>query len=94
MNATITLEKLDHYLALTAKALELVKKADMDALRLKDAKIFLDMAQRYFDDALHFKSKNDFVLAYGAVYYAHAWLDAGAMIGLFKVKDNSLFMVD
>ncbi|MBR9702560.1 DUF357 domain-containing protein, partial [Candidatus Woesearchaeota archaeon] len=52
------------------------------------------MAQRYFDDAKHFREKGDKVLAFAALNYAHGWLDAGARIQLFKVNDSVLFTVD
>ena len=61
----------------------------------KSAEDFLDLAQRYFDDAKYFEKKNDLVNAYGAVVYAHAFLDIGARLGFFDVgKNNELFMVD
>ena len=66
--------------------------SEHDQKMLKE--LFFDMAQRYFSDAKYFYEKDDLVLAYGAVNYAHAWLDAGARIGLFKVKDSKLFTVD
>ena len=53
------------------------------------------MASRYVDDADYFLTKKkDAVLAFAALNYAHGWLDAGARIGLFKVKDSRLFTVD
>ena len=53
------------------------------------------MAQRYFDDALYFRKKEDYTTAFAALNYAHGWLDAGARLGLFDVgKDNKLFTVD
>jgi len=52
------------------------------------------MASRYYSDAEFFKKKNDYVLAYGALNYAHGWLDAGARIKLFLVNDSTLFTVD
>ena len=53
------------------------------------------MAQRYYDDAKHFKDKGEIVNAFGALNYAHGWLDAGARLGLFDVGgDNTLFTVD
>ena len=85
-------EKLDKYLALTAKALEKVKIIES---RKKEAEDVLDLAKRYYDDAKYFRKKGDAVNAFGAVVYAHAFLDVGARIGLFDVgKDNKLFMVD
>lgn len=58
------------------------------------AKVVFDMAQRYFDDARHFEEKGDLITAFAALNYAHGWLDVGARLGLFDVKDNRLFMVD
>lgn len=88
----VTNQKLDKYFDVTSQALE---KARL-ALKENDAHAidFLDMASRYYEDAKFFKEKGDFVLAFGALNYAHGWLDAGARIGLFLVKDSTLFTVD
>lgn len=94
MNQTITSEKLEKYFSITKEALDKAGKA-LDEKRLTEAKDFLDMAQRYFDDAKYFMdTKKDFVLAFAALNYAHGWLDAGARIKLFKVRDSRLFTVD
>ncbi len=94
MNNQITSEKLAKYFSITKEALEKVKDA-LDQERLTQAEDFLDMASRYFQDAEHFfKEKEDYVLAFAALNYAHGWLDAGARIGLFKVNDSRLFTVD
>ena len=88
-------EKLQKYIELTSKALKKVKIPDyLDAKSKKSAEDFLDLSQRYFDDARYFEKKGDLVNAYGAVVYAHAFLDAGARLGFFDVKDNELFMED
>lgn len=94
MNSHITAEKLQRYFSITHEALKKAKIA-LDKTRLAEARDFLDMAQRYFDDAHYFlEKKDDAVLAFAALNYAHGWLDAGARIGLFKVKDSRLFTVD
>ena len=94
MNHTITKEKLDKYFSITKEALEKAKDA-FDELRLEHAEDFFDMASRYFQDAEFFlKDKDDYVLAFAALNYAHGWLDAGARIGLFIVNDSRLFTVD
>ena len=94
MNDRITADTLNRYFAITQEALTKAGKA-LDETRLDYAHDFLDMSQRYFDDAGYFKNtKKDFVLAFAALNYAHGWLDAGARIGLFKVKDSRLFTVD
>lgn len=91
---TITSEKLEHYFSITNQALEKARQ-NLDSSRPAQAADFLDMAQRYFDDAHYFlEKKEDAVLAFAALNYAHGWLDAGARIGLFKVKDSRLFTVD
>ena len=78
MNSTITKEKVA-----------------FDENRMLEAEDFFDMAERYFNDAKYFlEKKEDMVLAFAALNYAHGWLDAGARIGLFKVNDSRLFTVD
>lgn len=94
MNSTITSEKLKQYFAITKEALDKARNA-LDDSRQQQAVDFLDMASRYYQDAQYFlETKKDAVLAFAALNYAHGWLDAGARIGLFKVKDNKLFTVD
>ena len=92
----ITKEKLEKYFSVTERALKkvkIVKKGKIDFE--KAATDFLDMAQRYFDDAKHFEKKGDIVTAFAALNYAHGWLDAGARLGLFDVgHDSELFTVD
>jgi uncharacterized protein len=91
---TITDEKLKKYFKITKEALAMVKEKGFDEKRKKDAEDFFDMASRYYSDAQHFFKQGDYVNAFAAVNYAHGWLDAGARIGLFKVKDSRLFTVD
>ena len=90
----ITEEKLDKYFSITNEALAMAKKAGQK-LELDGAREdFLDMVERYVSDAGHFRDKDDFVNAFAALNYAHGWLDAGARIGLWDVKDSRLFTVD
>lgn len=93
-NSTISFEKLDSYFQITAEALEKVEEVGIKKDD-ENANDFWVMAISYFSDAKHFAlEKKDFVLAFGALNYAHAWLDAGARIGFFNVKDSRLFTVD
>ncbi len=86
--------KLDRYFAITEKALEKAKKAS-EKVKVAGARAdFLDMIKRYVSDAKHFRSQGDYVHAFAAINYAHGWLDAGARIGLWDVKDSQLFTVD
>ncbi len=94
MNQTITKEKLDSYFSITKEALDKAREA-FDPDNEEKAADFFDMASRYFKDAnFFFDKKKDWVLAFAALNYAHGWLDAGARIGLFRVKDSRLFTVD
>lgn len=93
----ITKERLDKYFDVTNRALEKVKiVSKKEEIDFKEhAEDFLNMAQCYFNDAKHFEKQGKIVLAYGALNYAHGWLDAGARLGLFDVDhDNVLFTVD
>ena len=50
------------------------------------------MCDDYRTDALHFLDSGDYVRAFGAIYYAHAWIDAGVRIGwLDGHNDDHLF---
>lgn len=94
MSSTIPNERLERYFRLTHDALAMAKQAPKGKGREDDAAIVLDMAQRYYDDALHFHKKGEEVNAFACLNYAHGWLDCGARLGLFAVKDNRLFTVD
>ena len=94
-NQNITSGKLAKYFDITDRALKKVKIAEPKDINWKEkAEDFLDMAQRYFDDAHHFAKKGDIVTAFAALNYSHGWLDAGARIKLFEVYDSTLFTVD
>ena len=90
-------KKLQKYQAMTEKALTLVRIAavDKNSKEYKSAADFLQMAKNYLSDAKHFAAKGDVLTAIAAASYAHAWLDAGARLGLFKVDGSSdLFVVE
>ncbi len=89
-------EVYERYLELTGRALEKVKIPHAEGTeKHAQAADFLDMAQRYYGDAQHFKEKGLIAEALAAVSYAHGWLDAGARISLFDVGgDSELFTVD
>jgi len=86
-------EMLQKDLAITKKALDVVENLTPKRSHLhKIAEDFLEMARSYYQDALHFKDKNDVVRALACVNYAHGWLDAGARLGFFHVgEDDQLF---
>ena len=84
--------KLQKYFTLTKKALQQIKIKKAKIHNEEVAKDFLDMAKRYYADAQYFSEKGDKVTAFAAVVYAHAWLDAGARMHIFKVKDSRILM--
>ena len=92
----ITKAKLNKYFDVTGRALKKVKIARAKKIKWKEsAEDFLDMAQRYYQDAKYFEAKKDVVNAFACLNYAHGWLDAGARLGLFDVNhDSTLFTVD
>ena len=94
MKIKVTEERLGRYFKLTEeayeKALNSKEKINLDGAREK----ILDMVKRYIDDAHHFKKKGDIVTAFSALSYAHGFLDAGAILGIFDVHDSNLFIVD
>lgn len=93
-NDVVTPQKLEHYFSVTKEALAQARE-HFNKNQLQPATEVWDMAQRYYDDAHYFyHEKNDLVLAFAALNYAHGWLDAGARLGLFQVKDRRLFTVD
>jgi len=94
MQDKITSEKLEKYFTITEKALKIAEKSRNNTNLVEEREDFLDMIQRYIEDAKHFKEKGDIVTAFAALNYAHGWLDAGARLGIFDVHDNRLFTVD
>ena len=93
----ISEEKLNEYFELTEAALEKAKDShesvSLDTLK-KAREDFIDMVERYLEDAKYFNEKSDKVKAFAALNYAHGFLDAGARLGIFDVHDNKLFAAD
>ena len=53
-----------------------------------------EMATSYLEDGRHFREEDDLVNALASFSYGHAWLDAGARMGLFDVpEEGHLFTV-
>ncbi|MFB6143666.1 MAG: DUF357 domain-containing protein [Halorientalis sp.] len=88
-------EKTDRYEDLLAAALEGSALAVPPDTHLGEAAAeFEEMAQSYLEDGRHFRAEDDPVNALAAFSYGHAWLDAGARLGLFDVPaQDHLFTV-
>ena len=91
MKNRITKSKIEKYYKLTSKALTIAKKA-VSTEKKQAQEIFL-MVESYLSDSKHFQEKGDYINSYGALNYAHGWLDAGARLKIFNVEDNRLFTV-
>ena len=88
-------EKTDRYEELLAEALAAAElTAPPDTPLGAAAAEYEEMAHSYLADGRHFRTEDDPVNALAAFSYGHAWLDAGARIGLFDVPDEGhLFTV-
>lgn len=88
----ITIEKLEKYYNLTSKALGIAKNS-IEKTKDTEAKEIILMVECYLSDAKHFEKNLDFVNAFAAINYAHGWLDSGARLKIFNVKDDKLFTI-
>jgi len=84
----VTKEKVEKYLALTAEARAKatpMARTEEDSARLTS---MMRMCDDYQADAQHFLEQGDLVRAFGAINYAHAWIDAAVRIGLMDGHDD------
>lgn len=88
-------EKTDRYERLLAEALDAAEAVPPSETPLAAAATeYEEMARSYLEDGRHFRDEDDLVNALAAFSYGHAWLDAGARLGLFDVPDEGhLFTV-
>ena len=89
----VTKEKLVHYLGLTKRAREKATPIpEPGSQEFEQLNVLLRMADDYASDAKHFMDKGDYVRAFGAINYAHAWIDAGVKLRLLDGHgDDNLF---
>lgn len=88
-------EKTDRYEQLLDEALAVADVAPPAGTPLAEgAEDCLEMARSYLEDGRHFREEDDLVNALAAFSYGHAWLDAGARLGLLDVpREGHLFTV-
>jgi hypothetical protein len=85
-------EKTNRYMLMLQRALGNVTIATGERSYLNTiAKDYLNMARSYYNDGVHFMKNDDYVNALACFSYGHAWLDAGARLGVFTVEDETLF---
>jgi hypothetical protein len=88
----VTKEKVEKYLNLTAEARIKATSITTNSVDEKKLQSMLRMCDDYQNDARHFMENGDLVRAFGAINYAHAWIDAAVRIGLMDGhNDDRLF---
>ncbi len=93
IEAELTKQRLDHYLNLTKSAREKVRAIEhLTVQQQSDVQILLEMADAYISDAHYFSDQGDYIRSFGAINYAHAWIDAGVKLRLLDGQgDDVLF---
>lgn len=88
-------EKTTRYKELLAAAVDEAQHTPPPDTSLHDAAATCtQMAAAYLQDGQHFQAEDDPVNALAAFAYGHAWLDAGARIGVLSVPtEGDLFAV-
>lgn len=88
-------EKTDRYERLLSEALDAAELSVPESTPLGEAAAeYEEMARSYLEDGRHFRENDDLVNALASFSYGHAWLDAGARLGIFDVPDEGhLFTV-
>ena len=92
-NVEVTEELILKYIALTKvareKATPLYPQNSPEGLSLSK---MMEMADSYASDAEWFSEQGDLVRAFGAINYAHAWIDCAVKIGLMDGHgDDEIF---
>ena len=86
--------RIEKYRKITQEALALAKKNIKKGKENEEkAKEILQMVECYLADSEHFEKSGHLVNSLSCLNYAHGWLDAGARLKIFNVKDNRLFTV-
>jgi len=87
--------KTDRYEQLLSEALDAAEVAPPPDTPLATAADDCEeMARSYLEDGRHFRDQDDLVNALAAFSYGHAWLDAGARVGLLDVpREGHLFTI-
>jgi hypothetical protein len=85
--------QLRDYLGRTERALAKVRVTPAERSHLRrSAEDMVAMARAYWQDAQHYAGRGEYVTAFAAVSYAHAWLDIGVRLGLLDGQgDDHLF---
>ncbi len=86
---SVTSERIDKYLGLTAKALEKVSIiAEPGTDNHTKAEDILGMVNAYYSDAKYFLDDGRGDDAFAAINYAHGWIDCGVRLGYLDGKGD------
>lgn len=86
---SVTLERINKYLDLTAKALAKVSIiAEVGTDNHGKAEDILQMVRAYHSDAKFFLDEGKGDDAFAAVNYAHGWIDCGVRLGYLDGKGD------
>lgn len=92
MEDKITKIKIDSYRKISEEALKQAK-ANIAKGKESEAKEIIEMVEAYLSDSKHFEKQGNLVNSFAAINYAHGWLDSGARLKIFLVKDRKLFTI-
>ena len=92
MSQSVTIERIERYFEITEEARRKETPSTTNEIDSERLSTMLRMCDDYVSDARHFAKEGDLVSAFGAINYAHAWLDAAVKIGLMDGHgDDRLF---
>ena len=81
--------RIEKYRKITQEALKMAKKNIKKGKENEEkAKEILQMVECYLADSEHFEKQNHYVNALSCLNYAHGWLDAGARLKIFNIKNS------
>ena len=84
----VTNKRVEKEFQVTKQVLDNIKIAVKEDHELYKAAVkCLDTAKRYYNDALYFDKRGDKFSAWGALNYAHGWLDMGKECELLQCKN-------
>jgi len=87
MKDKITQEKIEKYRKITSKALKLAEK-NIAKGKEQEAREIVEMVSCYLKDSEYFEKKGDYVNSLSCLNYAHGWLDCGARLKIFDIKNS------
>lgn len=82
-------QKYEQCLRITQEALEKLEVKEQCCL----SQTYLEKTKNYIHDAKYYAKEGDYVTALEAIAYAHGFIDAGVLAGLFHIRGYHLKQV-